>query len=388
MPSELKDVLLVKDPTGLSYCLGTLSATEIKQLTMVPVVSESLSPQVETELRLNEDSQNGYQRAGEPKRMGAIADFVKSRPACIIPPVLLSCRDSWTFIPDSESASTGRLVADRLAAIVDGQHRLGGLWRLAHDDSLPDEIRDKPIPFMAILDMCLEREREEFVVINGKQIGVKKSLIRYLGREDTFQGRAADALMNDEESVFRGRIDEQKARDWTLILFGAAQECVSAMFGSLLELKFDPVKNEDQQEAALEFVLKYWQIVSESLPQYWADIVQMPPIGVAKSKQFPGRSRFKYRLLEETGIRAFSRLAEEVMNYAWIDGSSSPSWDTVEDLMTRLGESEELKWVLAKPRYKPEVLVRDPLLKSTGKAGVERIFNYLKSEFVKVTQSR
>ena len=96
------------------------------------------------------------------------------------------------------------------------------------------------------------------------------------------------------------------------------------MFGSLLELKFDPVKNEDQQEAALEFVLKYWQIVSESLPQYWADIVQMPPIGVAKSKQFPGRSRFKYRLLEETGIRAFSRLAEEVMNYAWIDGSSSP----------------------------------------------------------------
>ena len=65
---------------------------------MVPVVSESLSPQVETELRLNEDSQNGYQRAGEPKRMGAIADFVKSRPACIIPPVLLSCRDSWTFI--------------------------------------------------------------------------------------------------------------------------------------------------------------------------------------------------------------------------------------------------------------------------------------------------
>ena len=117
-------------------------------------------------------------------------------------------------------------MADRLAAIVDGQHRLGGLWRLAHDDSLPDEIRDKPIPFMAILDMCLEREREEFVVINGKQIGVKKSLIRYLGREDTFQGRAADALMNDEESVFRGRIDEQKARDWTLILFGAAQECV------------------------------------------------------------------------------------------------------------------------------------------------------------------
>ena len=37
--------------------------------------------------------------------------------------------------------------------------------------------------------------------------------------------------------------------------------------------------------------------------------------------------------------------------------------------MTKLGESEELKWVLAKPRYKPEVLVRDPLLKSTGKAG-------------------
>ena len=388
MSTILTNILRIQDPTGLSYCLGTLSASEIKQLTMVPVVTESIPTDGDEYLQLNENSDHGYQRAGETKRMIQITNFVKDRPPCVIPPVLLSCRGKWTFVSDKNNSDYGTLEADELAAIVDGQHRLGGLWRLVNDDNIPDEVRDKPIPFMAILDMPLEREREEFVDINGKQIGVKKSLIAYLDREDTFVGRAADALMNDEESVFRGRIDEQKQRDWTLILFKAAQECVGEMFGSELTVKFDPEHNEDQQEMGLEFVLRYWQIVSESLPQYWSDVELLPVVGTKKSKDRPGRSKFRYRLLEETGIRAFSRLAQEVMNYAWIDGASSPSWDTVADLMRRLGTSEELQWVLSKPRLNPEVAKRDVLLKSTGKAGVTRIFGYLKKEFMRAIQSR
>ena len=388
MPTELTNVLLVEDPTGISYCLGTLSATEIKQLTMVPVVSESQMGATDLELLLNEDSVNGYQRAGEARRMSQITNFVRSRPGCVIPPVLLSCRGKWTFVPDNRGSNTGSLRADELAAIVDGQHRLGGMWRLARQDDVPEEVRRKPIPFMAVMDMDVERERQEFVDINNNQRGVKKSLIKYLDREDSFAGRAATALMEDEESVFRGRIDEQKARDWTIILFGAAQECVEEMFGRMLKLKFDPESNEPQQEAGLAFVLRYWQIVSESLSDYWCDMEMMPPIGSPKSREYPGRWAFRYRLLEETGIRAFARLANEVLTYAWIEGASAPSWDTVEDLMRKLSESEVLKWVLAKPKLNPDVLKKDPLLKSTGKAGVEQIFTYLRSELVGAIQNR
>ncbi len=388
MPTDLKNVLLVSDPTGVQYCLGTLYASEIKQLTMVPVVSATLPDQEPSDLKLNEDTTDGYQRAGEPKRMKDIAKFVTDRPACVIPPVLLSCRGKWTFVCDADNRNTGTLRADELAAVIDGQHRLGGLWRLFNDPQLSNEVRNKPIPFMAIMDMSLEKERQEFVDINNKQQGVKKSLIRYLARNSAFPGRAAEALMTDEESVFRGRIDEQKARDWTLFLFGAAEECIKEMFDSEIKLGFDPIKNEDQQEAALEFVLTYWQIVSDCLPLYWSDINLLPQVGARRTRQFPGRSQFKYRLLEETGIRAFSRLAGEVLSYAWIDGASSPSWSTVEEMMKALSHSEVLEWVLAKPKFNPDVLYQDPQLKSTGKAGVDRIFMYLKREFTRALQNR
>ena len=388
MPTELKNVLLVEDPTGISYCLGTLSATEIKQLTMVPVVSESQPGETDREMLLNEDSTNGYQRAGEARRMSAITNFVRSRPECVIPPVLLSCRGKWRFIPNAKNSMTGSLRAEELAAIVDGQHRLGGMWRLTRQEDAPEEVRGKPIPFMAVMDMDVERERQEFVDINNNQRGVKKSLIRYLERDDSFAGRAAAALMEDEESVFRGRIDEQRRRDWTIVLFGAAQECVKEMFGPLLKVKFNPEKSDRQQESGLVFVLKYWQIVSDSFPDYWADMRLMPSIGSQKSGDFPGRNGFQYRLLEETGIRAFARLANEVLTYAWIEGASAPSWDTVEDLMRKLSKSELVELILTKPIRNAAVEKFNPLLKSTGKAGVELIFTYLRSELVSAMQNR
>jgi hypothetical protein len=41
MPAELKNVLKVVDPTGLIYYLGTITPSEIKSLTFVPVVTET-----------------------------------------------------------------------------------------------------------------------------------------------------------------------------------------------------------------------------------------------------------------------------------------------------------------------------------------------------------
>ena len=204
MGTRLPNTLQIEDPTGLTYFLGVLHASEIKELTMVPVVTMSPPTTEDAALQLNENSQNGYQRAGEAKRMQQIAEFVQKRPACVIPPVLLSCRGQWTFEPNSKSSSVGTLVAVDLAAIVDGQHRLGGLWLLARDHNSPDELRNRVIPFMAIADMSLEDEKQEFVDINGNQRGVKKSLLRYLDRHASFSGRARYGTNGGRRIRFQG----------------------------------------------------------------------------------------------------------------------------------------------------------------------------------------
>ena len=387
MSTKLKNVLHVQDPTGLTYFLGTLHASEIKELTMVPVVTRSPPSTDDPELLMNEDSADGYQRAGEPSRMQKIADFVRARPGCVIPPVLLSCRGNWKFEPGGKNSSIGTLVAHDLAAVVDGQHRLGGLWRLAKDAGASNELRNRVIPFMAVADMSLGDEKREFVDVNSNQRGVKKSLLKYLDRHGSFSGRAATALMEDEESVFKGRIDEQKKREWTLILFGAAQECVDEMFGRALQImKFDPAHNTHQQESALEFTLLYWRTVKEALPAFWADMDRMPAVGVHKSKEHPGTTRFRYRLLEETGLRAFSRLACDLFAMTWMDALQTPSWDTIAQYLTSLADNDRVELILSKPKLRPEVLEEDPLLRSTGKAGVERLHLHLRSVLLHVAQ--
>lgn len=380
MPHELRNVLRILDPIGFTYYLGTLTPAEIKQLTFVPVVTQS--SHVEPANYLNERAENGYQRAGDEKRMDEIKRFVMRRPACVIPPVLLSARGRWTFMPSKGDTNFGILQADELAAIVDGQHRLGGLWLLARDEKIQAQLKQRPIPFMVLHDLDVDSEKQEFVDINDNQKGVKKSLLRYLNRDDAFSGMAAHGMMEDEESVFKGRIDIQKKQDWTIILFGAAQECVDLMFSKdFTSVKhFSPEQRPELRESAIEFVLRYWRTVSEAMPQLWADMEKMPPIGAKKTKERPGTKGFRYRLLEETGIRAMSRIGADLFSLTWIEGIRAPAWDAIEAYLRELASRDRVLRVFSKPSMDPGVISLDPELRSTGKAGVSAMYRHLKDE--------
>lgn len=387
MPCELKNVLKVVDPTGLTYYLGTITPEEIKALTFVPVVTET--SQQDNEVERLKEVPGGYQRSGDTKRMIKIKEFIVKRPSCLIPPVLLSARGKWKFTPSSSTnKNIGTIQADEQAAIIDGQHRLGGLLQLAVDDNISDDLKKRPIPFMAIDSMDLDIEKQEFVDINGNQKGVKKSLLVYLEREDNFSAMAALALMEDEESVFKGRIDTQKKHDWTVFLFGAAKECIDLTYSRsfIIPKGFDPFSSKDVRPAAIEFVLNYWRAVRDAMPEFWADMDKMPNFGVKKSKDKPGTTGFDYRLLEETGIRAFSKLASELFVTTWIDGMKSPSFELITNYLDQLAAREQVKLVLSKPSKNEEVLKIDSDLRSTGKAGVDAIFIHLKSELQRVIQ--
>jgi len=384
MPVELKNVLKVDDPSGFTYYLGSLTPNHIKELTFVPVVTKS--PQAGTSLALNERDEQGYQRAGDPARMEKIRAFVLNAPDCVIPPVLLSARGKWHFTPSSASKYFGALVAEDLAAIIDGQHRLGGLWKLVNDPEATSQLKERPIPFMLIEDMNIDKEQGNFIDINDNQQGVKKSLIKYLTRSQTFVGQAALALMEEEDSVFAGRITIQRKEDWSLILFGAAEECVALMFDSAFTTTtgFKPDATPENRTKAITLLLDYWRSVSKCFSEFWSDMDRMPPVHGPRTDTHPGTRSFEFRVLEETGIRAISKLGSFIFRQTWVPASSSPAWDQIETLLTQLSQEPKVRLALTKPTKNPAVLEMDPFLKSSGKAGVTAIYTQLETALIRL----
>lgn len=383
MNIEIQNVLMVSDESGFTYYLGTIKPTQIKELTFVPVVvksHEATKPE-----GLNEQDTAGYQRAGEPSRMETIKNFVQKNPRCVIPPVLLSARGKWEFKPSSSSKTFGKLVAEDLAAIIDGQHRLGGLWRLCQDSSSDNALKQRSIPFMMIADMEIEEERRNFIEINDNQKGVKKSLLKYLVKNQDFIGQAANALMEDEDSPFKGRIAIQRKEDWHLLLFGAMSECVSLLFSRQVinTLGIKPGKDEAETTKCMSIVIEYWNTVADCWSTYWADMDLMPAVGVGKTKD-QGTRKFNFRLLEETGIRAVSRLGADLLKKHWMKDQAAPDFEGIKKDLEALREKSEVRLALTKPTMDPTVLEKYPDLKSTGKAGVQAIYDILQTEFVRL----
>lgn len=147
------------------YYFGSVESDRISALTFVPVLEES------PRTYLNERTEAGYQRYASPTRMNLFADYLRNNPLSVVPPVVLSGRGQWEF----EGDSVGRLVVQNAAAIIDGQHRVGGYVRLYEQYG---QVR--PVDFILLPGLSLDEEKQEFVTINNTQVGVTKALTAYL----------------------------------------------------------------------------------------------------------------------------------------------------------------------------------------------------------------
>ena len=124
------------DGNELVYYTGLMPSNIAKQITFVPVMKD-LAGQKSP---LNEIG-NGYQRPGSGSRMRQFSKYLSATPLAIVPPVLLSTRNKWTFI-ESEDADFGDLEISGPAAIIDGQHRMGGFIHLFESEDVQD-LADK-----------------------------------------------------------------------------------------------------------------------------------------------------------------------------------------------------------------------------------------------------
>jgi DGQHR domain-containing protein len=373
MSTKINNVLQIVDPSGFTYYLGTITPVQIMELTFVPCV-----------VNVNEDvlvirTQQGYQREGDKKRMGQIRDFYSTNTSSLIPPVLLSTRGAWRFVPKTANATFGSIEATDQAAIIDGQHRLGGLSMIAHGSESSDEALHRNIPFMAVEFSDVKIESDEFEVINGKQKGIKPSHLQYIRKNETFGGNAANMLKEDPDSIFAGRIAISTRADYDLITFKAATDLVAYTFDNLFcQNAFRPDTEENQQKA-MSMLLSYWKAVSQIFGNMWADINYLPTPGTNKTATNPGRNKFEYRLLEETGLRAFARLGSNILLKSWMSGSADIAWNTVDDHLRKVANDQTVQLVMQKlkPHNRDQILAIDTKLQMQGLAGERTLYSIL-----------
>ncbi|MFC6648317.1 DGQHR domain-containing protein [Paenibacillus rhizoplanae] len=124
-------------------------------------------------------SGKGYQRPVDMKRCADFATYLSKGELSLYPPILLNAESHWEFVPyDKNRPTFGRLLCNKKASLIDGQHRLGGIKLYIQETN--SEIN---IPFIAFHYLDAEEEIQLFNTINTKGKPIGSSLSKYLQRE-------------------------------------------------------------------------------------------------------------------------------------------------------------------------------------------------------------
>lgn len=261
------------------YLFGTIKSDRIKSVTFVPVIENSSRT-----TPLNEIVEDGYQRPGSLSRMKAFAKFLKDNPDSVVPPVLLSGRGNWRFHPSENDGDSGFISIQDKAAVIDGQHRVGGFVHLYESEG---DVRD--ISFILLPDLNTEDETREFVVVNNSQKGVPRPLTAYL--EDSEDAQVAWGLNEESDSPFKGMITRTTMDRSKLFALHSVAKQVKRLFslGDVQDLDVDQ---------KVEFMSRFWTIIADQLEEQWSDIYKLEAGGA--------RRDFDYKLLELTGLIAWA----------------------------------------------------------------------------------
>ena len=308
MTSIIEDVVQRSSGSRV-YWFGTVGSDKIKSITFVPVTETS------RKTPLDEQTDDGYQRPGSLSRMRAFAKYLRARPDSVVPPVVLSSRGAWQF--RQADTNFGQLEVDGPAAVVDGQHRLGGYVTLFEED---EDVRQ--VSFIVLPNLTVDEELREFLDVNTTQKGVPKSLTAYL--EDTPDAQVAWALNEEPDSPFKTRITRTSMQRQHLFALHSVAKQVGRLFsiGALQDLEV---------ETKVEYMSRFWTIVADERADEWSDIEKMD------DSQFAGRRDFEFKMLELTGLIAWSLSGGHILSRSYSE-TSGMNWDNVRRLVGFAGE--------------------------------------------------
>jgi len=307
--SVLRRVRTSESGDEFVFYFGTITSDIAKDITFVPAY---LDPYHQFPEVLNVRFDDGYQRAGVVKRMNDFSMFLDQHPLSIIPPIMLSTRGEWHFVPYDESENYGRLEVHDQGAILDGQHRLGGYVLKYQSDG-----NSMDIDFIALGGMSLQQEREEFTELNRNQNRVSPSLLATLEADAATNPNAWVALQLDErtDSPFNTKIAHEKIGPDQLFNMAAVTKNVRRMFTNGCFRDTPP-------EVKIEIAIQYWDVIMDLHPNEWSDIDVRP------------RSKMVNKLLETTGLIAWSLAAGQILSRYFDPVTSTVNWDGVEALIS------------------------------------------------------
>jgi DNA sulfur modification protein DndB len=317
--------VLLKSLGDQNYFYGSFASSKAKDITFVPVIEKSIKTS------LNEITEKGYQRPGSMPRMNKFKQFLIANPRSVVPPVVLRGRNMWKFEPSTEDKSYGNLIVTSPAAIIDGQHRLGGYAALYESQS-----DDRQVDFVLIENLSLDEETQEFSIINNTQVGVPKSLTEFIAADNPLLNskiggefiHLAWGLNTDQSSPFFGRITRTKMGPEHLFALHSVATELERMFshGALVDLS---------REAKLEIIVKYWLLIQDAHSDMFDDVLKL---GIPKE----GRRAFKYKLLELTGLIAWSRIGYQILGGCYDLNLAQMNWDKVQTQIEYL--STKIDW--------------------------------------------
>lgn len=313
--SEVRINSIQVGPKSLTYYTGRIMASEAKDLTFVAVYDDLFDPK----LYLNQIG-GGYQRPGKTVRMRQFSKYLDLNPLAIVPPVLLSTRQKWTFQPDGKG-DIGTLTIRGPVAILDGQHRLGGFvhrWENVGED--------RAIDFVAYEGLSAKREAEVFNTINGNAKIVPKGIGKVI--EDSWSTQVVLKLRSDRQSPFFQKIYVAEKKEFSGALFNLSSIDKEIQM-TFSHGAFSDLVEEEDVETMYKIVSTYWRLIAECFEEEWEDI------NLAPNEQ-------SWKLLELTGIIAWSKAATEILGPNFDSKKRVMDWSAVHDAVYNIASSGEL----------------------------------------------
>jgi DGQHR domain-containing protein len=154
----------------------------------------------------HKSKEEGYQRVLSPSRIQAISRYVAAKRA--LPGAIIVCLDAATY--HNKKGEITIPAGTDVGWVIDGQHRLAGAEMASRMNASIE------LPVVAFIGLTLEKQIEQFVVINREAKNVPTSLyLDLLGKlpvkkaGDAARERAVDLateLRKDEQSPFSQKI--------------------------------------------------------------------------------------------------------------------------------------------------------------------------------------
>ena len=297
------------DGSTQEYFIGQLPSSVAYVATFVPVIKEEANRIHRPRIYLQETN-DGYQRAGSYRRMESFARYMAENELRFTPAVVLSGRNQWKF---DEASKTMTVTAP--AAIIDGQHRLGGYIAAYQNDGF-----DRLVDFV-VMNVSNAEEEQLFLDINSNAKSVPTGIVSVLGR--TTGSLVAEELNTNLDSIFRGRFYISQKSPGTLFNIASVAKEVGTTFSHGV---FEDIR--DNVDLMFAFMSDYWGYIASAFPNEWEDIDKK-----SADKEF--------KLLELTGLMAFSLAASQILVPAFNTEKMSIDFNLVEKIVNYIAQATD-----------------------------------------------